>query len=126
MTQNNQALKVVLAAAQQIPPKLQKQLAERLMKASTPDTNTVVVSLQRLSPQKQARLTKLMDKNTEGSAQPGGAVRTEAAGVRSGPDVAGEFPCLSPRPAPGAFLRARQADEAPLPTSSERVVFQAY
>src|SRR5436309_1102476 len=47
-------------------PKLQKQLAERLMKATTPDKNTVVVSLQRLSPQKHVRLTKLMDKNNEG------------------------------------------------------------
>jgi len=66
MTQNNQAWKVVLAAAQQLPPKLQKQLAERLMKALTLDKNTVAVYLQRLSPQKHVRLTKLMDKNTEG------------------------------------------------------------
>ncbi len=66
MTQDSQALKVALAAAQQLPPKLQKQLAERLMRATTPDKNTVVVSLQRLSPQKHVRLTKLMDKNNEG------------------------------------------------------------
>ena len=66
MTQNNQALKVALAAAQQLPPKLQKQLAERLMRATVPEKNTVVVHLQRLSPQKQVRLTKLMDKNNEG------------------------------------------------------------
>ncbi|HEV8711373.1 MAG TPA: hypothetical protein VGX03_00900 [Candidatus Binatia bacterium] len=66
MTQDSQALKVALAAAQQLPPKLQKQLAERLMRATTPDKNTVVVSLQRLSPHKQVRLTKLMDKNNEG------------------------------------------------------------
>jgi hypothetical protein len=66
MTQSNQALKVALAAAQQLPPKLQKQLAEWLMRAAISDKNTVVVYLQRLSPHKQARLTKLMDKNTEG------------------------------------------------------------
>ena len=66
MTQNYQALKAALAAAQQLPPKLQKQLAERLLRATIPDKHTVVVSLQRLSPQKQARLTKLMDKHNEG------------------------------------------------------------
>jgi hypothetical protein len=66
MTQNNQALKVALAAAQQLPTKLQKQLAERLMKATAPEKNTVAVYLQRLSLSKQARLTKLMDKNNEG------------------------------------------------------------
>ena len=66
MTQNNQALKVALAAARQLPPKLQQQLAEQLMKATMPDKRTTVVYLQRLSPQKQARLIKLMDKNNEG------------------------------------------------------------
>jgi len=66
MTQNTQALKVALAAVQQLPLKLQHQLAERLMKTVMPDTHTTVVYLQRLSPQKQARLAKLMDKNTEG------------------------------------------------------------
>ena len=65
MTQANQALKVALAAAQQLPPKLQKQLAERLITATLPDKHTTVVYLQRLSPQKQARLQKLMDKNNE-------------------------------------------------------------
>jgi hypothetical protein len=66
MTQNTQALKVALAAVQQLPLKLQHQLAERLMKTVMLDTHTTVVYLQRLSPQKQARLAKLMDKNTEG------------------------------------------------------------
>ena len=66
MTQANQALKVALAAAQQLPPKLQKQLAERLITATLPDKHTTVVYLQRLSPQKQARLTQLMDRQSEG------------------------------------------------------------
>jgi len=66
MTQSNQVLKVALAAARQLPLKLQRQLAERLIAATTPDENTIVVCLQRLSPQKQARLAKLMDKNNEG------------------------------------------------------------
>jgi len=66
MTQNNQALKVALAAARQLSLKLQRQLAEQLIAAATPDENTMVVYLQRLSPQKQARLAKLLDKNNEG------------------------------------------------------------
>lgn len=66
MTQSTQALKVALAAAQHLPLKLQRQLAERLIAATAPDKNTTVVYLQRLSPQKQARLAKLMDKNNEG------------------------------------------------------------
>jgi hypothetical protein len=66
MARNDQALKVVLAAARQLSPKLQKELAEQLIRTTTPDESTVVVCLQRLSPQKQARLTRLMDKNDEG------------------------------------------------------------
>ena len=66
MSQNNQALKVALAAAQQLPPKLQRQLAERLIMTTMPEKSAVMVYLQRLSPQKQTRLTKLMDKRNEG------------------------------------------------------------
>lgn len=66
MTQTSQALKVALAAARQLPPRLQKQLAEQLITAIMPDKHTTMVYLQRLSPQKQARLTKLMDKHNEG------------------------------------------------------------
>ena len=66
MIQDNQALKVAFAAAQQLPPKLQRQLAERLMLNTLPDKSAVVVYLQRLSLQKQYRLTKLMDKHNEG------------------------------------------------------------
>jgi len=66
MVQNHQALKVALAAVQQLPTKLQRQLAEQLLRELTPDKNTVVVSLQRLSPQKQVRLARLMDKHNDG------------------------------------------------------------
>jgi len=66
MVQNHQALKVALAAVQQLPPKLQQQLAEQLLRELTPEKNTVVVSLQRLSQQKQVRLARLMDKHNDG------------------------------------------------------------
>jgi hypothetical protein len=66
MVQNHQALKIALAAVQQLPPKLQQQLAEQLLRELTPNENTVVVALQRLSPRKQVRLAKLMDKHNDG------------------------------------------------------------
>ena len=66
MVQNHQALKVALAAVQQLPTKLQQQLAEQLLRELTPDNNAVVVSLRRLSPQKQIRLARLMDKHNDG------------------------------------------------------------
>ena len=66
MGQNHQALKVALAAVQQLPAKLQQQLVEQLLRELTPDKNTVVVSLQRLSPRKQVRLARLMDKHNDG------------------------------------------------------------
>ena len=66
MNESNRALKVALAAVQQLPLKLQKQLAERLIAVTAADENTIVVYLQQLSPRKQARLAKLMDKNNEG------------------------------------------------------------
>jgi hypothetical protein len=50
MPQNNQALKVALAAAQQLPPKLQQQLAEQLILTTMSEKSTVMVYLQRLSP----------------------------------------------------------------------------
>lgn len=66
MTQSQQALKVALAAAQQLPPKLQRELAERLIATTPLHDNTIAVYLQRLSPQKQSHLARLMDKNSEG------------------------------------------------------------
>jgi len=63
MNQDNQALKVALAAAQELPPKLQRQLTERMMTAIKSEANLTVVYLERISPTKQRRLEKLMDKN---------------------------------------------------------------
>jgi hypothetical protein len=75
MTQNKQTLKVVLAAARQLPPKLQQQLAEQLLTTAVPDRSTTAVYLKHLSPQKQDRLKVLMDKNSEGQLRQ--AERTE-------------------------------------------------
>ena len=66
MKQNDQALKVALAAAQQLPPQLQRQLAEQLLTVASPDQHTTLIYLQRLSPQRQSRLGQLMDKHNEG------------------------------------------------------------
>jgi hypothetical protein len=66
MKQNNQALKVALAAAQQLSPQLQRRLAEQLLTFAAPDQHATLVYLQRLSPQKQSRLQQLMDKHNEG------------------------------------------------------------
>jgi hypothetical protein len=66
MNQTNPALKVALAAAEQLPPKLKKQLTERLIAATVLKENITVVYLRRLPPQKQVRLAELMDKNNEG------------------------------------------------------------
>ena len=75
MDHGNEALSVALAAVERLPLKLRRQLAERLMAGAPPDENTVVVYLQRLSAQKQARLAKLMDKNNGG--RPSQAERAE-------------------------------------------------
>jgi len=66
MKQDNQALKVALAAAQELPPKLQRQLTVRMMTAIESEANFTVVYLERLSPTKWRRLAKLMDRNNEG------------------------------------------------------------
>ncbi len=66
MVQNHQAWKVALAAVQQLPTKLQQQLAEQLLRKLRPEKNTVLVSLQQLSQQKQVRLARLMDKHNNG------------------------------------------------------------
>jgi hypothetical protein len=66
MNPNNQALKVALAAVEQLPSKLQKQLAERLISSTISDKNLIAVYLRRLPSQKQTRLAELMDKNNEG------------------------------------------------------------
>ncbi len=65
MAQNEQALKVALAAAKQLPRALQRRLAEQLLATAAPDQETTVVSLQRLSSKKQLRHTKLIEKRAE-------------------------------------------------------------
>jgi len=60
---NDQALNVAMAAVEQLPRKHQKLLVERLIAATVLHENTTVVYLRRLTPQKQARLAELMDKN---------------------------------------------------------------
>jgi hypothetical protein len=60
---NDQALKVALAAVEQLPLKHQKLLVERLVSATVLRENTTVVYLRRLAPEKQIRLAELMDKN---------------------------------------------------------------
>lgn len=66
MSQLNQALKVALAAAESLPPHLQRQLAERLLASITSEEKTVTVELKQLPLAKQKRLAELMDKNNEG------------------------------------------------------------
>ncbi|MGH7600656.1 MAG: hypothetical protein ACREOI_30230 [bacterium] len=52
-----------MAAVEQLPQKQQRELTKRLIATTVLEENTTVVFLQRLSPQKQARLAELMDKN---------------------------------------------------------------
>lgn len=66
MSPSNQALKAALAAVERLSPELQKKLTERLITETVLRENSIIVLLQRLSPQKQARLDDLLDKNSEG------------------------------------------------------------
>lgn len=66
INQDNQALKVALAAAQELPPKLQRELTARMMTTIKSEANLTMVYLERLSTAKQHRLAKLMDRNNEG------------------------------------------------------------
>jgi hypothetical protein len=52
-----------MAAVEQLPPKHQKLLVERLISAAVLRENVTVVYLRRLAPEKQTRLAELMDKN---------------------------------------------------------------
>ena len=65
MNQTDQALRVALGAVQQLPRRLKIELTERLIAATVTEESIVFVCLHRLSAQKQARLAKLMDKNSE-------------------------------------------------------------
>ncbi len=64
MVQNNQALKVALAAVEQLPVNLQRQLAEQVLAAMAEEDLTIVY-FQRLTPASHARLQELMDKNND-------------------------------------------------------------
>ena len=64
MAQPSEALKAALAAAKRLPLNLQRQLAERLL-AGPSSENSVTIHLHRLPARKLARLTELMDKNSE-------------------------------------------------------------
>jgi len=66
MRPENQAFKMALAAARELPPKLRRQLTRHLLAVDEPQANVTVVYLQRLSPAKQSRLATLMDKSNEG------------------------------------------------------------
>jgi hypothetical protein len=66
MGQNDRAFQSALSAAEKLPPKLQKQLTERLLATTLADENMTAVYLKRLSLQKQTRLAVLMDKINDG------------------------------------------------------------
>ncbi|HLG14273.1 MAG TPA: hypothetical protein VJH03_07190 [Blastocatellia bacterium] len=65
MAQPNEALRAALAAAERLPPTLQRQLAERLLESTGSRQNSVTIHLRRLTKTKQSRLAELMDKNSE-------------------------------------------------------------
>ncbi|MEK6409374.1 MAG: hypothetical protein AABN34_20825 [Acidobacteriota bacterium] len=66
MAQINEALRVALSAAERLPLRLRRELAERLLASTAPEQKTVTVHLRRLPLSKQSRLAKLLDKNTDG------------------------------------------------------------
>lgn len=66
MSQPSEALTAALAAAERLPRRLQRQLAERLL-ASDHEVGVVSVHIRRLPLGRRARLEKLMDKNNEGT-----------------------------------------------------------
>lgn len=66
MAQTNEALRVALSAAERLPLRLQRELAERLLASTAPEQKSVTVRLRRLPLSKQSRLAKLLDKNSAG------------------------------------------------------------
>lgn len=65
MSQPSEALRAALAAAERLPRRLQRQLAERLL-ASDHEDGAVSVHIRRLPLDRRARFEELMDKNNEG------------------------------------------------------------
>ena len=65
MSQPSEALRAAFAAAERLPRRLQRQLAERLLASDREDV-AVSVHIRRLPLDRRARLEELMDKNNEG------------------------------------------------------------
>lgn len=66
MSQANRALTDAFAAAERLPLKLQRHLAEQLLAKTAGKNTTITVQLQRLPHEQQTRLAELMDKCNEG------------------------------------------------------------
>lgn len=65
MAQGNQALKVAMAAVEQLPREMQRQLAEQILRTVASD-DLLILPLKRLTPAENERLQELMDKNNDG------------------------------------------------------------
>lgn len=104
MKHDNQALKVALAAAQQLSPRLQRQLAEQLLTFAAPDQHTVLVYLQRLSPQRPSCLEQLMINITRDTSR-----RQKGESCRNA--LRKSIICCLPIPKPSRALRPELFDE---------------
>lgn len=81
MAQSNQALKVALAAVEQLPANLQRQLAEQVLSTVASD-DLLIVRLQRLTQEEESRLQTLMDKNNDGLLTKAERLELERLGKR--------------------------------------------
>lgn len=81
MSQANQALTDAIAAAERLPLKLQRHLAEHLLAKTARKHTTVTIRLQRLLHEQQTRLADLMDKCNEGKLSP--SEQTELTSIGS-------------------------------------------
>lgn len=81
MSQANRALTDAIAAAERLPLKLQRHLAEQLLAKTARKQTTITVRLQRLPHEQQTRLAELMDKCNEGKLS--STEQTELTGLGS-------------------------------------------
>lgn len=81
MARTNQALKVAMAAVEQLPVSLQRQLAEQVLSTVASD-DLLLVPLQRLTNTEQSRLQTLMDKNNDGLLTKAERLELEKLGKR--------------------------------------------
>jgi len=81
MAQGNQALKVALAAVEQLPANLQRRLAEHVLSSVASD-ELLIVRLQRLTRDEQSRLQALMEKNNDGSLTKAERLELEKLGMK--------------------------------------------